>query len=273
MKKLIIFTDLDGTLLDEISYAYEAAAEALRLLNEKDVPLIICSSKTRREVELYRKRLGNDHPFITENGGGIFIPKGYFLSLQELPASVEPENGLDLVRLGARYSDLRKAVDSLRTRGFDIKGFGDMTPEEIADRTGLDLREASMAKERDFGEPFFFAGDDTETGRLFSAIRDLGFNHTMGRLLHILGNSDKGKAVRILTDLYRKEYGEVFSVALGDSANDLPMLESVDHPIIVQNRNGEYNAAADNPRFVKAGGIGPQGWNKAVIKILKDYCS
>jgi mannosyl-3-phosphoglycerate phosphatase len=273
MKKLIVFTDLDGTLLDEISYSFEAAAPALRLLKERAVPLIICSSKTRREIGLYRERLRNNHPFITENGGGIFIPKGYFRSLDGIPAAAEQENGFDVVRLGARYSDLRKAVTLLRNKGFDIRGFGDMTAGEIAGRTGLDLQEAEMAKERDFDEPFFLEGDDIETGRIFSAIRDLGFNHTKGRIFHILGDSDKGKAVRILTDLYRKEYGDVFSVALGDSANDLPMLENVDLPVIVQNREGGYNSAAANPRFTKAGGIGPAGWNEAVIKILKDFYS
>ncbi len=78
MKKLIIFTDLDGTLLDYSTYSFEAAIPALQLLKEKNIPLIICSSKTGKEIEHYRKKLGNTHPFISENGGGIFIPKGYF---------------------------------------------------------------------------------------------------------------------------------------------------------------------------------------------------
>jgi len=78
MKKIIIFTDLDGTLLDNSSYSFEAALPALQLIKEKNIPLIICSSKTRKEIEHYRKKLYNLHPFISENGGGIFIPKGYF---------------------------------------------------------------------------------------------------------------------------------------------------------------------------------------------------
>jgi HAD superfamily hydrolase (TIGR01484 family) len=74
---LIVFTDLDGTLLDE-SYSFAAAQPALRKTAELDIPLVLCSSKTRREIEHYRKKLGNSHPFISENGGGIFIPEGYF---------------------------------------------------------------------------------------------------------------------------------------------------------------------------------------------------
>jgi HAD superfamily hydrolase (TIGR01484 family) len=79
MKKLIIFTDLDGTLLDYSTYSFEPALPALQLLKERDIPFIICSSKTKKEIEYYRKKIGNNHPFISENGGGIFIPKGYFM--------------------------------------------------------------------------------------------------------------------------------------------------------------------------------------------------
>ncbi|HLF86164.1 MAG TPA: HAD hydrolase family protein, partial [Nitrospiria bacterium] len=73
-------TDLDGTLLHPKTYSFDAARPALTLIKERRIPLILCSSKTRGEIELYRKWLGNQHPFISENGGGIFIPRGYFES-------------------------------------------------------------------------------------------------------------------------------------------------------------------------------------------------
>ena len=72
MAKIIVFTDLDGTLLHPRTYSFEAAMPALKLIKEKDVPLILCSSKTRAEIEVYRKKLDNQHPFVSENGGGIF---------------------------------------------------------------------------------------------------------------------------------------------------------------------------------------------------------
>jgi mannosyl-3-phosphoglycerate phosphatase len=77
MKK-IIFSDLDGTLLDHDTYSFEKEKDALHLLKDNDIPLVICSSKTRSEIEFWRKKLGNIQPFITENGGGIFVPRSYF---------------------------------------------------------------------------------------------------------------------------------------------------------------------------------------------------
>lgn len=267
---LVIFTDLDGTLLDNMTYSFEKALPALGLLKRKNIPLVICSSKTRREIEHYRKKLENSHPFISENGGGIFIPKGYFsFSAAEFTSGIETPEIYEVIRLGAEYTDLRKVVNALRSEGFDIKGFGDMSAEEIAVVTGLDIFEAEMAKERDFDEPFIAGGGNGEKiAAMLNSIKEKGFNYTQGRFYHILGNSDKGKAVSILIELYRKEAGEIMSAALGDSPNDLPMLEKVDHPVVVKKPDGSYDPRINIPKLIRADGVGPEGWNKAVLELI-----
>jgi len=78
--KRVIFTDLDGTLLDPITYSYHQAMDAVELLRRKEIPLIFCSAKTRAEQEVYRRELGINDPFIVENGGAIYIPENYFSS-------------------------------------------------------------------------------------------------------------------------------------------------------------------------------------------------
>jgi mannosyl-3-phosphoglycerate phosphatase len=281
MKKIIIFTDLDGTLLDYSNYSFETAIPALQLLKEKDIPLIICSSKTKKEIEYYRKKIGNYHPFISENGGGIYIPKGHFVfEVQNsyIPPSppfskvgvgrFSEENDYQVIRLGARYSDLRKALQELYSEGFKVRGFGDMSAKELSEVAGITIEEAKMAKERDFDEPFIFKGSNAEVKELLHAIEKKGFNITKGRFFHILGNSDKGKATSILIDLYKKKYDRVISIAIGDSPNDIPMLEKVDHPVIVQKPDGSYDTQINIPHLTKAGDIGPVGWNKAVLSLL-----
>ncbi len=265
MKKLVIFTDLDGTLLDN-RYSFEKALPALQLLKEKDIPLIICSSKTRKEIEYYRRRLDNHHPFISENGGGIFIPKDYF-DFQIPKFKIEENEEYLIIRLGARYPDLRRAIKELQNEGFDIKGFGDMTVEELADIANMSIDEAMMAKERDFDEPFIFKGDDVKLKRLLESINAKGFNYTQGRFHHIMGKSDKGNAVSILKDLYKEKFGDIKTVAIGDSPNDIPMLEKVNYPIIVQKPDGSYDQRITMRNLIKAGGIGPEGWNKAILDI------
>jgi len=271
MKKLIIFTDLDGTLLDYPDYSFEAALPALHLIKEQDIPLVICSSKTRREIEYYRKRLSNIHPFISENGGGIYIPKDYFkLHIQDSELNIE-EAGYILIRLGAKYSDLKMALEQLRREGFDLKGFGDMTAGEVSALTGLSMDQAEMAKDRDFDEPFVFEGGSHTLPLLYDAIKKKGFNYTQGQFIHLLGNSDKGRAVSIVTDLYGKKYGGTVTVAIGDSPNDIPMLGRVDQPVVVRKHDGTYDGRIDIPGVVKADGIGPHGWNRAVIELIKSH--
>jgi HAD superfamily hydrolase (TIGR01484 family) len=75
--QLIIFTDLDGTLLDS-DYSFRKALPALKMIKAEAVPLVLCSSKTKMEIEQIRKKMTNSYPFISENGGGIYVPKGYF---------------------------------------------------------------------------------------------------------------------------------------------------------------------------------------------------
>ena len=77
MPKVVLFSDLDGTLLDHETYSFQDASEALELIKTKGIPLVLCTSKTREEIQHYRNLLDNRYPFISENGGGIFIPKNY----------------------------------------------------------------------------------------------------------------------------------------------------------------------------------------------------
>jgi mannosyl-3-phosphoglycerate phosphatase len=272
MKNLIIFTDLDGTLLDYSTYLFDAALPALTLLKEKDIPLIICSSKTRKEIEHYRERLDNHHPFISENGGGVFIPTEYFKF--QISNFKSEENGkYRIIRLGAKYSDLREAIKELQNEGFNVKGFGDITAEELADIANMNIDEARMAKERDFDEPFIFEGCEADKQRLLKAIGVKGFNYTQGRFFHILGNSDKGRAVSVLIKLYKEKLGDIVTAAVGDSPNDIPMLENVDLPIIVQKPDRNYDPQINISNLIKASGVGPEGWNKAIIAVANNLHS
>jgi mannosyl-3-phosphoglycerate phosphatase len=149
-----------------------------------------------------------------------------------------------------------------------------MTDDEIMETAELSAEEASMAKDRYFDEPFFFSGDDRETQRLLESIERKGFNHTKGKFFHILGNSDKGKAVSILIDLYKRDFSEITTVAIGDSPNDITMLERVDYPAVVQKPDGSYDKQINISNLKRADGIGPEGWNKIILGLItKEFIS
>lgn len=269
--KLIIFTDLDGTLLDA-GYSFNKALTALALIREQNIPLIICSSKTRVEIEHCRKKLKNTWPFISENGGGIYIPDNSTLKMKKSKFRTENRDSYMNIKLGAEYRQLRNALQELRSEGFAVKGFGDMSVKEVADLTGLKTADAKRAKQREFDEPFVFQGNKTALRKLRRSIEAKGFNYTRGEFHHIMGDSDKGRAVGILKELYKKQYGAIITAGMGDSVNDIEMLCRVDYPVVVQKNDGTYNAQVLKhvKGHMRAGGIGPEGWNKSVIKLITD---
>ncbi|GBE41220.1 MAG TPA: HAD-IIB family hydrolase [Nitrospirae bacterium] len=268
---LVIFTDLDGTLLDS-AYTYEMALPALKLVSDRNIPLIICSSKTRAEIELIRKGLGNDHPFVSENGGGIYISKSnYELRIKDY--ETEELDEYYLIKLGADYADLRRALAEIRGEGFNVRGFGDMSVKEVAELTGLKESDAELAQKRQFDEVFTFTGDEASVNKLKQRINSMGFNYTQGEYFHIMGNSDKGRAVGILKELYAAESVKVITAALGNSPNDIEMLNNVDHPFVVKKEDGSYSRQIlhEVKGCKKVDGIGPVGWNKAVKKLLSNF--
>lgn len=265
MHKTIVFTDLDGTLLDSKTYSFRDALPALDILQKRRIPLILCSSKTRAEMEACRRHLNNEHPFISENGGGIFIPSGYF----SFPIKAEAVNGYQAITPGMPYADIISRFTQLRKKiPAPVRGFADMSAEEIAALTGLSLPGARLAKQRDFDEPFIFEGAPDQ--RFLQAIESMGLRWTQGRIFHIMGDHDKGRAVSLLMSLYEQQYGPVKSIGLGDGYNDLPMLQAVDHPVLVRHEDGSFDARIDIPGLLKTQLPGPAGWNETLMKLLPD---
>ena len=270
-KKLVIFTDLDGTLLDDQDYRWTAARPALLALARAHCPLVIVTSKTRAEVEPILRALGRREPFVVENGGAIYIPTRYF---PFIPAGAIPERGgWHKVILGTpRPRLVKKLTFAARRAGVQIRGFSQMTAREVAERTGLPLDDARRALRRQYDEPFVILN---ETARAWSRLREeiarQGCGTTRGsRFFHITGRTDKSVAVaRLAGWLYLAHGSNWRTVGLGDCPNDIPLLRAVDQPILVARPGNRYDAEtlAAVPRVRRAGGVGPVGWNRAVLRL------
>ena len=102
---VVVFSDLDGSLLDHHNYSYAPAQPGIRRLQEQDIPLVLATSKTRDEVLVFVNELGLDTPFIIENGGGILVPADYFEVSGDLTDSYE-----ELV-LSTPVSELQGVLD------------------------------------------------------------------------------------------------------------------------------------------------------------------
>ncbi len=257
----VIFTDLDGTLLDE-RYRCDKALNVIGKLKELKIPIIFVSAKTRYEQEVFRKALGIDDPFVVEDGSAIYVPKGYFDSLKNFNRKIkyDKRNGYDTLILGVPFEEIRVAIEEVM-RKFHVRCYSCMSVEEVAKVTGLSLDMAELAMRREFSEVIVEADE--------RALELLGerFNVKVGgRFFHVYGKgANKGKAVRILTELYREKFGDVLTVGIGNSYTDLEMLKVVDVPALVRNRDGWIDVDFD---VYRARGIATQGWIEVVKKFV-----
>jgi len=268
MLNIVVFSDLDGTLLSFKDYSWKDAEEAIEFCKKKKIPIVLVSSKTRAEIEVIREEMDLDTPFVSENGGAIFI---------EAEEGIDPPKGAILdgryfkLELGTPYSKLVKTLRKIRDKlGWNIKGFSDMTVEEISYLTGLDLSSSYLASLREYDEPFLILDKIEDLSPLLKEAEKEGLRvFKGGRFYHIQGRNDKGKAVEILRNWYKKSKGSIISIALGDSPNDFPMLEKVDYPIIIPS-DKNYSISMPNLKVSKY--EGPKGWKEEVLDLIKRLC-
>lgn len=262
----VIFTDLDGTLLSAETYALGRSREALEICRAKKVPVVFVSSKTRAEIEKLRKELNPDAPFISENGGGIYLPR----TVWEPPDGYTRAGHFWRLSLGKPYSEVVAVLrQSARQCGVEVQGFSDWSTAQVAEWTGLSEADARRAQQREYDEPFRI---DPENGAVFACLQETmaraGCTLTSGgRFHHALCGCDKGKAVKTVMALYRQREGRVRFAGIGDAENDLPMLNVVERPYRVRRKGGK---AAEGPwpgciRITQ--GIGPEGFYEAVREL------
>ncbi len=264
--KTIIFTDLDGTLLNHDDYSFEDALEAIDLLKKKDIPIIFTTSKTKIEVELLQKKIGIKEPFITENGAAIFFPKDYKgLDLSKL----KDYEDYKILQLGKTYAQILNFYNQYKDE-FGMFGFSEMDNKEVSYYTGLDKKSAGFAKTRDFTEPFLL-----EDPSKLENLKNLALTYKIkitkgGRFYHLIGEKqDKGIAVKEAIKIFSKLYNsDINSIALGDGPNDIVMLEEVNIPIVIKAHDNTYiDINIKNQQ--KSSFKGPKGWNEMVLKNVK----
>lgn len=261
--RTIIITDLDGTFLDRKNFSFDESLSALHAARAHDIPIVFCSSKTLAEQLFYRNVLDIHDPFIVEDGGALYIEKGYFPFSFSYDATVDD---LLLIELGTTYDKIRRAIRQVRDQtGIELVGYGDVSVDEVAEVLGMNPGAAALAKAREYQETILSPLERDQAEKVRALLEMRGLRLARGdRFFSITGQTDKGRAVKLLADLYRKKFGDVRLVGIGDSFNDIPLLSAVDVPVLVKKPKDEWEEI-EVPGMVKVDGIGPVGWSRFVL--------
>lgn len=268
----LIFTDLDGTLLDHSTYDFSPAEPVIRYLKRSGIPVIPNTSKTKAELIELQRELEIDDAFIVENGAAVYLPKTVFRN--------KDEEFIDSGSFWCRpFAKPRSHWISILSRlepkypGAFI-GFSALSFQELSKLTGLTVEKARLAADRKFGEPLRWMGSD-KVKRFF--IQDIeaagGCVLHGGRFLHVGDKVNKGAAMKWLTRFYRRSFPEVkhddfVSIALGDSHNDVDMLEVADYAVVIRSPVQGPPALQRSERLLLTSETGPTGWAAALKKIL-----
>jgi mannosyl-3-phosphoglycerate phosphatase len=237
-----VFCDLDDTLFESHALSADGTARrALDLLERAHVPLVLCSSRTRAEIEGIHQALGISQPFVAESGAAVYVPEGYFAFRTEQAVAVP---GYDVVEFGRPYSEVVEVLHRTADRlGVQIHAFSDMSVEDVARDSQLPLLQARLAKLREYSELFRIVDGGPGAGtHLLKALRAAGFVSTIHARHYQVGASRRDLGGYFLRGLFRRAFGEVVMVAFGDRESAVPLLVHADVPVVVHSDAAEEAA-------------------------------
>ena len=248
---LLVFTDLDGTLLDD-AYRFTGAEAALARLAEQRIPLVLATSKTRAELKPHSAQLPGVPGLIFENGAGITCPG---------------PSGPQTTLFGPGYAALLAILESLGSAAAPFEGFASLGPARVEGLTGLAPRAVTQAMAREASEPGLFHGDEKALARFRAALAPHGLRAVHGgRFLHVMPKRDKVDGLRTLAALLAPEAP---TLALGDGENDRAMLEAATFAVVMPRKDGTRLALKRTEGVTIAPAPGPEGWGPAVLAQLR----
>jgi len=271
----IIFSDLDGTLLDHYTYDFSPAISTIEQVKAINIPIILTTSKTLVEVKALQQTLCIDSPMIIENGAAIYIPKTTFKQQPIDTISVDDywvksfappiEHWLDIIKQApAQFDGLHR-------------GFSSLSVKELVEITNLTIADATSAKCRQYGEPIHWLGDEISKQAFIKYLKDAGANILQGgRFFHVSGDCDKGAALTWLTQQYQALLynQDVTTIALGDGENDTAMLEAASTAVQICSPVHAFPTLSKQKlSIVKTQEYGPKGWAQAIQQLLEQQLS
>lgn len=270
--QFLIFTDLDGTLLDHDTYSHSAADSTISALKKARIPIIPTTSKTFAELSVLQEELALSGPFIVENGAAIHVPHGFF---KKKPNNTQWQNNSWVRQFSSKKNYWLNLLSKIEP---EFKGqfthFSTMTNEQICAATGLTPEAAERAANRQYGEPVLWLGDELGKAKFIEVLKQKGARPLQGgRFIHVSGECDKGSALQWLVQEYKNQYPNLVcqSIALGDGGNDIAMLEAADFAIRILSPSHPPPTLTRQDGVITSTKLGPEGWSETLNNLLINY--
>ena len=261
MKKkfiVVIFTDLDGSLLHRDTFKFDSIKDYIKSLVSKGVIIIPNSSKTEKEIEKFNEELGLNLPYISENGSSIH---GLNLITSNFPdklvLSREKEELLKIYE--------NKVPEKLKEKCFQISKMSKKEKENILGQKDEKLKDALNRK---YTLPFLFKGDKNDKNRLIKILNSNSLTlQEGGRVSNLCDNINKVKSMNRVIKILKKTEDKIKTIAVGDNFNDLEMLRNCDIPCLVFNDQFKLDQININ-NLIFSNKPSPEGWADVIKMAL-----
>ena len=266
----LIFSDIDGTLLDHDNYSFGNLKNFIAKIKDK-VLVIFNSSKTFAEIIQLNEKLKLNFPFIIENGACIFFPsEKYFLNLPNKNFfKYRGHTGYKLTKLNNK--SIEEKLSHLKKK-FDFTFFNQLSNLQIGKITKLKNKSIINSKKRLFTNPILWTDTDQKYRQFKIDVKKV--NKTLkvskgGRFIHISDGYDKGTAMIEFIKIYNfKNSKNLITISLGDNENDLSMLELTDYSCIVKSE-GINISLKKKKNIYYSKKIAPSGWQESLEFVFK----
>ena len=128
-----------------------------------------------------------------------------------------------------------------------------------------------MSKSRKFSNPIYWEDTKKKRSEFIKEVKKHNKKLEVldgGRFLHILDSYDKGIALKKFFKIKNIIDSHYISISLGDSENDIPMLELTDYACIIKSRKNT-NLMLKNKNIFRSKLPAPEGWKESIENILK----
>ncbi|MCU7939711.1 MAG: HAD-IIB family hydrolase [gamma proteobacterium symbiont of Bathyaustriella thionipta] len=272
---IIIFTDLDGCLLDHNNYSFTLARPLLSRLKNHGIPLIINSSKTHIEVKKIQKKIGIQTPYIIENGAAIIFNSSEKSNFFQVDDSLTQLDSKTMKTFSINRKELLAITNEIKNNHeLDYQGFSEMSIETISELTQLTNEQAYDASQRSFSEPILWNDSQARLNLFKKHLDEKGIKiQAGGRFLHLSSGCNKGVAMQWLINKWRyKDTQNNFVIALGDSLNDKSMLDNSDYAIVIKNQNTELKPQG-KIKTIFSNQKGTAGWVETLTPLINQLQS
>ena len=258
--KILIFTDLDGSLLNRENFEFGSIKNFVKELLSNDIFIIPNSSKTAKEIINFNDELEERLPFIAENGSSI-----HDLNLIN-------SNFPEKITLSREISELLEIFNNKVPTNLKLKCkfLKDLSKKEQLNILGLPTDKIKYAIKRDYTVPFKFEGDKNQREKLQKCIQSSGLTlQEGGRVINLCDKVSKSKAMKNVVKVFQKvEKDKLITIAVGDNFNDLDMLRNSDFPCLVFNDKFTLEKININNCIVSKKPA-PEGWEE-IVKLALD---